>query len=134
MVLCCGDWFDEAARLMDLGFEKYEFFTALSKGESVRRLPVENGVQETVGIVAESDLAAPLPRGYLPALVLELPESLPAGLPAGEAVGTAKLMLEGRVLHSVPLVTGDTIGQRSYGYELERMLRLWPAQGEEMAQ
>lgn len=134
VVLGCGDWFDEAARLMDLGFEKYEFFTALSKGESVRRLPVENGVQETVGIVAESDLAAPLPRGYLPALVLELPQSLPAGLPAGEAVGTAKLMLEGRVLHSVPLVTGDTIGQRSYGYELERLLRLWPAQGEEMAQ
>lgn len=134
VVLGCGDWFDEAARLMDLGFAKYEFFTAYAAGETVRRLPVTNGVQETVAVVTSGALAAPLPKGYLPALVLDLPDSLPAGLPAGEPVGTAQLVLEGRVLHTVPLVTGDTIGKRSYGYELERMLRLWSLQGEEMTQ
>jgi D-alanyl-D-alanine carboxypeptidase len=134
VVLCCGDWFDEAARLLDLGFAKYESFTALSGGETVRRLPVVDGVEETVGIVAAGELAAPLPKGYLPALVLDLPEALPAGLAAGEEVGTARLVLEGKVLNTVPLVTGDTVGRRNYGYELERMLRLWAPQGEEMAQ
>ena len=134
VVLCCGDWFDEAARLMDLGFAKYDYFTAFSEGESVQQVPVMDGVSETVSILASQPLAAPLPKGYLPALVLDLPEKLPAGIPAGEAVGTAQLVLEGRVLHSVPLVTGDTIGKRDYGYELERFWRLWPVQPEEMAQ
>ena len=66
--------------------------------------------------------------------VLDLPENLPAGLTAGQEVGKAQLVLEGKVLHSVPLVAGDTIGQRDYGYELERFWRLWPVQTEEMAQ
>ena len=134
VVLCCGDWFDEAARLMDLGFAKYDFFTAFAKGETVRQVPVVDGVAQTVSVLAGETLAAPLPKGYLPALVLDLPENLPAGLTAGQEVGTAQLVLEGKVLHSVPLVAGDTIGQRDYGYELERFWRLWPVQTEEMAQ
>ena len=134
VVLCCGDWFDEAARLMDLGFAKYDFFTAFAKGEAVRQVPVVDGVAQTVSVLAGETLAAPLPKGYLPALVLDLPETLPAGLTAGQEVGTAQLVLEGKVLHSVPLVAGDTIGQRDYGYELERFWRLWPVQTEEMAQ
>ncbi|MBE5793299.1 MAG: D-alanyl-D-alanine carboxypeptidase [Clostridiales bacterium] len=134
VVLCCGDWFDEAARLMDLGFAKYEYFTAFSQGEAVRQVPVADGVSETVSVLASQTLAAPLPKGYLPALVLDLPEKLPAGLTAGDQVGTAQLVLEGRVLHSVTLVAGDTIGKRDYSYELERFWRLWPVQPEEMAQ
>ncbi|MBR2925802.1 MAG: D-alanyl-D-alanine carboxypeptidase [Clostridia bacterium] len=134
VVLCCGDWFDEAARLMDTGFAKYDFFTALNEGECVRQIPVVDGVAQTVSVVAGDLLAAPLPKGYLPAMELELPETLPAGLPAGEAVGAARLLLDGQVLHSVPLLTGDTVGQRDYGYELKRFWRLWPNQAEEMAQ
>ena len=134
VVLCCGDWFDEAARLMDLGFAKYDFFTAFAKGEAVRQVPVVDGVAQTVSVLAGETLAAPLPKGYLPALVLDLPETLPAGLTAGQEVGTAQLVLESKVLHSVPLVAGDTIGQRDYGYELERFWRLWPVQTGEMAQ
>lgn len=134
VVLCCGDWFDEAARLMDLGFAKYDFFTAFAKGERVRQVPVVDGISETVSVLAGQTLAAPLPKGYLPALVLDLPENLPAGIAAGQEVGTAQLVLEGKVLQSVPLIAGDTIGQRDYGYELERFWRLWPVIPEEMAQ
>lgn len=134
VVLCCGDWFDEAARLMDAGFTRYEFYPVLGKGESIRQLPVTDGIAETVSILASDQLAAPLPKGYLPALELDLPETLPAGLPAGEQIGTARLVLDGQVLHTVPLITGETIGQRDYGYELERFWRLWPNRAEEMVQ
>ena len=60
MVLNCANWFDEAARLMDLGFERYEGFTALSEGETVRVLPVTDGTQDTVYICAGADLTAPV--------------------------------------------------------------------------
>ncbi len=134
VVLNCGDWFDEAARLMDLGFARYEFFTAFAEGETVRQVPVTDGVAETVSVLAAEPLGAPLPKGYLPALVLDLPDALPAGLTAGDQVGTAQLVLDGKVLHSVPLIAGDTVGQRDYGYELERFWRLWPVVPEEMGQ
>lgn len=40
VVLNCPDWFDEAARLMDRAFQRYESVTMLNAGESLRTLPV----------------------------------------------------------------------------------------------
>jgi hypothetical protein len=52
----------------------------------------------------------------------------------GETVGSAQLTLDGRVLCTVPLITGETVGRRDYGYELNRIWRLWPSQQDQMAQ
>ncbi|MBE5801450.1 MAG: D-alanyl-D-alanine carboxypeptidase [Clostridiales bacterium] len=134
VVLCCGNWFEEAARIMDLGFERYDFFTAFSPGETVRALPVENGIQETVSIRTSGLLGAPVVKGCLPSLEYDLPSTVPAELPVGEEIGQARIVLDDQILSSVPLVVSETIGKRDYGYELERFLRLWPIVPEEMAQ
>lgn len=134
VVLNCADWFDEAARLMDLGFERYEGFTALSAGETVRELPVIDGKQASVRICAGGDLTAAVPKGEIPTLEYDLPGTLPAGLEMGETVGEARIMLEGRTLASVPLVLTESLVPRDYGFELERMLRLWPLQSQGIAQ
>ena len=134
VVLNCGDWFAEAARLMDLAFARYEYFSAYAVGESVRALPVRDGVAETAYAVTERELGAPVPRGALPTLEYDLPESLPAGCKEGDAVGEARLMLDGRTLASTPLRLREGVAVRDYAYELDRCLRMWPLQGEEMAQ
>lgn len=95
VVLNCANWFDEAARLMDLGFERYEGFTALSEGETVRVLPVTDGTQDTVYICAGADLTAPVPKGEIPSLEYDMPDSLPAGMQMGDTVGEARLLLDG---------------------------------------
>lgn len=134
VVLNCADWFDEAARLMDLGFERYEGFTALSASETVRELPVVDGRQAAARICAGGDLTAAVPRGAIPTLEYDLPGTLPAGLEMGEAVGEARIMLEGRTLASVPLVLTESLVPRDYAFELERALRLWPLQSQGIAQ
>ena len=134
VVLNCGDWFNESARLMDAAFARYEYFSALEPGESVRALPVENGVRETAFLVAERELGAPIVKGALPSLEYDLPDSLPAGCGEGDAVGEARLMLDGRTLASTPLVLREGVSARDYAFELDRCLRLWPLQGEELAQ
>ena len=134
VVLNCGDWFGEAARLMDMGFEKYEMFTALAAGETVRVLPVHEGTQETVCICAAESLAAPVPKGAIPILEYDLPETVEAGYDQGESVGEARLMADGEVLCTVPLVLGETLARRDYGYELERIMRNWTIQPERLAE
>ena len=134
VVLNCADWFNEAARLMDLGFERYEGFTALSEGETVRVLPVTDGKQDTVYICAGADLTAAVPRGEIPALEFDMPDSLPAGMQMGDVVGEARIMLEGRMLASVPLVLTESLTPRDYAFELERVLRCWPLQGEPLSE
>ena len=134
VVLNCADWFNEAARLMDLGFERYEGFTALSAGETVRVLPVTGGRQDTVYICAGADLTAAVPKGEIPALEYDMPDSLPAGMQMGDAVGEARILLDGCTLASVPLVLTESLTPRDYAFELERVLRCWPLQGEPLSQ
>jgi len=128
VVLNCSNWFDEAARLMDLGFEKYEAFTAMEAGETVRVLPVKEGTQETVCIAAEGTLAAPVPKGSIPAMELDLPDMIEAGGQEGDIVGQARLVLHGKTLSSVPLVLSQTLSKRDYAFELERIISNWPVQ------
>ena len=134
VVLNCGDWFNEAARLMDLGFEKYEMFTALAAGETVRVLPVRDGTQETVCICADASLAAPVKKGEIPVLEYDLPGMVEAGCEQGERAGEARLLVDGKVLSAIPLTLGETLAKRDYGYELERVMRNWPIQQESMAE
>lgn len=134
VVLNCADWFNEAARLMDLGFERYEGFTALSAGETVRVLPVTGSRQDTVYICAGADLTAAVPKGEIPALEYDMPDSLPAGMQMGDAVGEARILLDGRTLASVPLVLTESLTPRDYAFELELVLRCWPLQGEPLSQ
>ncbi|MBR3874312.1 MAG: D-alanyl-D-alanine carboxypeptidase [Clostridia bacterium] len=134
VVLNCSNWFDEAARLMDAGFEKYEFFTAFSQGETVRVLPVVDGTQETVCIQTAQALACPLTKGSVPVLAIELPDEVQAGLQLGETVGRAVLLAKGKEVCSVPLVAGETLARRDYAFELERVARNWTLQGQTIAE
>ena len=134
VVLNCPDWFDEAARLMDLGFAKYDYFTALSAGESLRMLPVDGGTQDTVAICAARELGAPVPKGAIPSLEYHLPDELPAGLSLGDPVGEARLLLDGEILATCPLVMQEGVPPRDISFGLGEIFRLWPAHPEQMSQ
>lgn len=134
VVLGCPDWFDEAARLMDLGFAKYDFFTALTGGETVRMLPVEGGRRDTVAICAAKDLCAVIPKGCIPALEMDMPDLLPAGFAMGEIAGEARLVLQGEVIASCPLVFQEGVPKRDLLFGMETILRNWTLSQKEIAQ
>lgn len=126
VVLHCSDWFDEAARLMDLGFEQYEAFGALEEGETLRALPVLDGVEETVSVRAGAVLMAPVPKGRIPALEIDLPDEVKAGRMEGDVIGEARLVMDGKTLASVPLVLGETLPVRDFAFEMQRITANWP--------
>lgn len=134
VVLNCGDWFHEAERLMNMGFERYEMFTALVGGETVRVLPVKEGTQETVCIRTAGSLAAPVKKGQIPVLEFDMPEVVEAGKQEGEVVGEARLLLAGEEIASVQLVLGETLAVRDYAFELDRLIRNWPIQPQALAE
>lgn len=127
VVLRCSDWFDEAARLMDHAFERYDSFTAFAQGETVRVLPVENGTQETVCVLTEGELQAVIPKGVVPVLEMDLPDTVLAGQKQGSAIGQARLIHAGETLASTALVLGETLARQDYAYELDVVMRNWPA-------
>lgn len=125
VVLNCGDWFEEAKRIMDQGFAEYEMFTAYGQGEQVRILPVNEGKQDTVYVCAQNTLSTPVHKGQVPTLTIDLPEQVEAGLSSGTTVGEACLILDGEKLAATPLVVTESVAPRDYGFELERLLFQW---------
>ena len=126
VVLNCPDWFQEAEALLDRGFENWQMVSLLSAGETVRTIPVKNGVTAAVRVIASGDVSGPVGLDAWPDLVLETPDSLEAGFQRGQAVGTAKLMDAGQTLITVPLVTAEAVPERSFRYGWHRLLREWP--------
>ena len=126
VVLNCPDWFREAEALLDKGFDSWQMVSLLSAGETVRTVPVKNGVSNAVRVIASSDVAGPVRLDAWPDLVLELPDSLEAGFSRGQTVGVAKLMDAGQTLITVPLVTAEAVPERSFRHGWQSVLREWP--------
>lgn len=126
VVLSCPDWFDEAAALLDKGFDNWQMVTVLSAGETVREIPVTGGMRDAVRVIAQSDVSAPVPDTAWPDLLIDLPSSLPAGVEQGQVIGTARLTDQGQTLTAVPLVAAENVPERSFRYGAWRVLSAWP--------
>ncbi|MDO5327402.1 MAG: D-alanyl-D-alanine carboxypeptidase family protein [Clostridia bacterium] len=125
-VLNCPDWFDEAAALLDRGFENWQMVTILSRGETVREIPVTGGVQSSVKVIVPCDVAAPVGLDAWPDLVIDLPDSLPAGIEKGRQVGAVSLQDQGETLITVPAVAAENVPPRSFRAGWSRILSFWP--------
>ncbi|MEG2356712.1 MAG: hypothetical protein RSC40_07130, partial [Clostridia bacterium] len=69
-----------------------------------------------------------------PTIEYDMPSEIAAGAHMGDIVGEARLMLEGKTLASTPLVLAQSLGTRTYGFELERIFDLWPMQMQQIAE
>ena len=125
-VLNCPDWFDEAAALLDRGFENWQIVTILSQGETVREIPVTGGTQSSVRVIVPSGVAAPVGTDAWPDLAIDLPDSLPAGIYQGQQVGSVSLMDQGEILITVPVVAAENVPERSFRTGWSRVLSAWP--------
>ena len=126
VVLNCPDWFEEAAALLDRGFENWQMVTFLSAGEAARTVPVTGGMKDAVQAVAQRDVAAPVRLDTWPDLVITLPSSVAAGVRQGQVLGTAKLVDQGETLISVPLVAAQSVAERSFRRGWQRIFAQWP--------
>ena len=125
VVLNCADWFGEAARLMDLAFERYEAITALQAGEVVATLPVAMSDGGTVDVVVSSDLTGVIPRGSIPRVETELIESLEAPVRAGQPLGTARLISGNEIAAEVPLVAASAVARDDFPARWQLYWRQW---------
>ena len=129
VVLNCPGWFDEAAKIMDFGFANYRYVVMLGDGEQVRSLPVTDGTVPEVVIRLQGDLAAPVGLEEWPQMEFDLPESIKAGIEAGQAVGTARLTLNGKVLVERPLIAANEVMPRTFRYGIRKVIEQWPLWG-----
>lgn len=130
VVLNCADWFTEAARLMDMAFDQYERCTLMNRGECLRTLPVAHAGGAEVGALLTADLSALVPRGALPDIEIDLPQSLEAPVQAGQVIGEVCMRQAGQVLCAVPLVAEEDVCRDDFASRWQTFVQGWPLAAE----
>ena len=125
VVLNCPDWFDEAARLMDMTFARYEAVTLLNQGEQLRLIPVEGSGGASVAAVLAADLTAAVPQNALPTLVVDLPDILTAPVQAGDIIGQAHLYWENEAVCTADLLASASAAKDDFPARWRRIWQNW---------
>ena len=125
VVLNCADWFDEAARLMDEAFARWDAMTLLCSGEHLRTIPVEDSDGGTVDAVLTADLTGLVPENALPQVEINLPDSLTAPVQLGDALGTVRMVYQGETLCEVTLVASASVRRDDFPARWESYWQNW---------
>lgn len=114
VVLNSGSRWSDASQLLDWGFSSFTVRFLVRRGEVVAQVPVKNGTDDKVEIVAGEDLLAVVPRekGALVSTRAEFPDTLPAPVFEGQPVGTLFAEVSDQPLAQIPLVASTTVNSR----------------------
>ena len=124
-VLFCGNWFDEAARLMDSCYETYSMTRVLGPTISAGRIPVTDGESESCGMCVMQALDVPLAVGEAAQVVLDVPGSVRAPVYPGMHLGTAKLVVGGRVYGVGEVVASERVDADTVRLDVRRVFAHW---------
>lgn len=125
VVLNCGDWFNEAMRIMDDGFNRYTFVTALDEGAFIRQLPVTDAESEVLDTILAKPLQGTMLKGVAPEIEIELPESISGGAEQGETLGTARLYENGTLIDEADIIAKEQVRARTFRTNFTRTIRQW---------
>lgn len=125
VVLNCADWFDEAARLMDLAFERYEAVTMALSGEVCRSIRIDNGDRTALSVIYGQDLSGVAPKGTVPDVEIDLPEQVSAPVAQGQCLGCARLIAGGEIIAEVPLIASASCARDDFAARWDIYMQNW---------
>ncbi len=109
VVLNCGDWFNEAARLMDAAFDRYEAVTLLQAGDVVAEVAVATSDGTAVDAVLAADLTGVVPKGSVPSVEVDVATVAEAPVAQGQVLGTVQIVSGGVVVAEVDAVAAQAV-------------------------
>ena len=117
-------WNDSIA-MLDEGFRQVSMRKVVTGGTVEKTLPVSSGRKKTVDVRTTEDIRLP---DFSNSMVhyemqYELPKEVHAPVAEGERIGTLHILLEGREVAATPLVSVESIEQKSFFRKVWGMLR-----------
>jgi len=123
-----SDRFDSAAAMFDYGFANYRRYPVAEKGTPVKgEMKVNGGDKGGVKLMLDDELTLLVTKGAEQDVELRpsLPDSLDAPVDRGQRVGSVDVLLDGRVVASLDVVTADAVPATGLKYTLQRIMGLW---------
>lgn len=117
----------ESQKLLNWGFQNFDTVRLYAKGQAIQTPEVWKGSQGTVKIGFTNDVMVTVPKGVAGKLkpVLERKDPLVAPLPLNARVGTLKMVVDGKPLMQLPVVSLEEVPEASIFGRAWDSLRLW---------
>lgn len=117
----------DSQALLNWGFRFYESHKLHDAGKALASPRVWKGSADSVAVGVARPLLVTTPRGKYQQLkaTMELPTTLEAPIAKGQALGTAKVTLDGKVIASAPLVALAAVEEGGFFKRLWDSLLLW---------
>ena len=114
VVLHSDSRWDDAARLLDYGFERFILVYPYRRGDFVRTVRVRGGMASRATLVAGDDLAVVVPMEYAERIELsDLPQSIDAPCATSKPACMLRASLDGREMASIPLYPGRAVPRKN---------------------
>jgi D-alanyl-D-alanine carboxypeptidase (penicillin-binding protein 5/6) len=117
----------ESQKLLNWGFQNFDTIKLYSKGQAIATPEIWKGSQSTVKIGFPNDVTVTVPKGVAGKLkpVLERKDPMVAPLAKNSRVGTLKMMVDGKPLLALPVVSLEEVPEATIFGRAWDSMRLW---------
>ncbi len=120
--------FGTAEKMLDYGFANYRLYPVAERGARVRgEMRVTGGDRDYIPLVLDGDLNLLMSKSDTADINLSpnLPESIKAPIRAGEHIGSVDVVLNGRIVSSIPVAALEAVNRRGFTNAWERAWAKW---------
>jgi D-alanyl-D-alanine carboxypeptidase (penicillin-binding protein 5/6) len=116
--------FTESMKLLNYGFNTYEFLPILSAADIVARAQVAKGMADEVDLMLADDLGLLVKKGEKPEITKEIitKNNLPAPLAQGDDGGEVVIFRDGEEILRAKLIVGEDVARISFGRMWKKVL------------
>lgn len=127
VVLNCGPMFEEAERLLNMGFDNFKKYTLLSSYQPNETVPVKDGACETVKTLTRRHFSIPLTveeRANVQ-FEVELPKEIQAPVEKEQELGEVKVKLGDKVLFTEKIYAMEEVESTRFFDKVEQITDYW---------
>ncbi len=119
--------FAEAQKLLDYGFNNFEYKSLINKNDLIKEISVDKGIENTVNAIAENDSGILIKKGQNKDVVqtVQLPNNINASVSAGQILGNITYSLNGTEISKVNIVAEKSVDKNTAFNMIEHVVFNW---------
>ena len=127
VVLNCGPMFEEAERLINLGFENFKKYTLLSSYQPNEAVPVKDGESSSVRTLTQKHFSIPLTVEEYKNIEYEvdLPKEIKAPVEKEQELGEVRIKLGDKILFTEKIYAMEEVESTRFFDKVEEISNYW---------
>lgn len=119
--------FAEAQKLLDYGFNNFEYKKLANKNDLIKEISVDKGIENSVNAILENDNGVLIQKGQNKDIVqsVQLTDSINAPVYAGQVLGNVTYSLNGNEIGNVNIVAEKSVGKNTAFNMIEHVFFNW---------